>query len=107
MRVWLFLQRLELKSAREHAARRLLQHEKVLQEAAARGRVERAMGDLQAQLSALEGQLDARQDRVDSFVNTRELHKREGQRLSVHSALERAQVRIHGEAWALAMFASC
>jgi len=82
--------KLEVKAAREGEARRLLQHEKVLQEAAARGRVERTMGDLQAQLYALEGQLDARQDKVDTFTRKRDVYIEEGQRLSVASSLERS-----------------
>lgn len=85
-------QRLGMKSTREAEARRLLQHEKVLQEAAARGRVERTMGELQAQLHALEGQLDARHEKVEAFTTTRDLIIEEGQRISVQSALERAQL---------------
>jgi hypothetical protein len=50
-------QRLDMKAAQEAEAREQLAHEKVLQEAAARNRVERTMGDLQAQLYALEGLL--------------------------------------------------
>lgn len=85
-------QRLEVKTARETEARRLLQHEKVLQEAAARGRVERTMGDLQAQLQALEGQLETRERKVDAFVTTRDANNEAGQRASVRSALERTQL---------------
>ena len=81
--------RLNLKSAREAAAREQLMHEKALQEAAARSRVERTLSDRQAQLSGLEGQLDARQGKLDNFVVARERHMSEGQRLSVASALER------------------
>ena len=84
--------RLNLKSAREAAAREQLMHEKGLQEAAARSRVERTMSDRQGQLSALEGQLDARQGKLDHFVFARERHMSEGQRLSVQSALERQQL---------------
>ena len=82
-------QRMEAKAARENEERRLLQHEKHLQEAAARNRVERTMGDLQAQLSALEGQLDARADRLESFTTSKEVGIDEAQRLSIAGALER------------------
>ena len=85
-------QRLDLKAAREAEARRLLSHEKVLQEAAARGRVERTLGDLQSQLSDLEGQVDARQAKVEAFTSTRAASIEEGQRLSVQSALDRSQL---------------
>jgi len=85
-------QRLDLKYAREQEARRLLQHEKVLQEAAARGRVERTMGDLQAQLYALEGQIGSRQAKLDGFMSTREAVHTAGQYHSVRSSLERADL---------------
>lgn len=85
-------QRLDMKAAQEAEAREQLAHEKVLQEAAARNRVERTMGDLQAQLYALEGQLDARSEKVEAFCDMRQSFVNEGQRLSVQSALERSQL---------------
>lgn len=84
--------RMEQRAVAEAEARARLQEEKLYQEAAARGRVERTMGDLQAQLSALEGQLDARNERLDQFTVERDRSIEEGQRLSVHSALERSSL---------------
>ena len=63
-----------------------------MQEAASRARVERRMGDLQAQLSALEGQLHARSHKVEQFVDERNRKISEGQRLAVSGALERSQL---------------
>ena len=47
------------------------------------------MGDLQAQLYALEGQLEARQEKTNQFAAGREAHMELGQKLSVRSALDR------------------
>jgi len=85
-------QELDAKAERERQARAEQMRERQLQEAASRGRVERTMGDLQAQLSSLEGQTNARMSKVDDFVGHRETHVTEAQRLAVAGALERAQV---------------
>lgn len=84
--------RMDIRAREEAEARAKLQQERVYQEAASRGRVERTMGDLQAQLSALEGQLDARQDRLEDFTGQRDRSIVEGQHLSVASSLERASL---------------
>ena len=84
--------RMDQRAAEEAEARERMRQEKVYQEAAARGRVERTMGDLQAQLSALEGQLDGHAERLESFVQQRDHSIEEGQRLSVASSLERSSL---------------
>jgi len=85
-------QELEEKAAAEAAAREQMQYERSLQEAASRGRVERTMGELQAQLGTLEEQLEARGGKVDDFVNQRNTQILSGQQLAVKGALERASL---------------
>mmetsp|Transcript_27558 Transcript_27558/g.70195 ORF Transcript_27558/g.70195 Transcript_27558/m.70195 type:complete len:516 (+) Transcript_27558:87-1634(+) len=81
---------LDLKAEREAQARAEQRRERRLQEAASRGRVERTMGDLQSQLSTLEGQLETRTAKVEDFVGHRRSQMVEAQQLAVSGALERA-----------------
>jgi len=50
------------------------------------------MGDLQSHLFELEGKLEERVAKVESFTAVRETDQREGQRLSVRLSVERAQL---------------
>jgi len=83
---------LDAKAAAEKVARAEAMRERQLQEAASRGRVERTMGDLQSQLSTLEGQLMNRTEKVITFSGHREAQMNEAQRLAVAGALERANM---------------
>lgn len=83
---------LDEKAEAEKEARARMQHERMLQEAASRARVEQTMGELQAQLSTLETQLEARSSKVNSFVDERNRQIHEGQSLAVRGSLERTNL---------------
>ncbi len=83
---------LDERAEQERAARRAAAHDRLLQTAASRGRVERTMSEMRSHLGVLESALDERYASLERFTTERDVRIAEAQRSAVNSSLQRASL---------------